>query len=75
MSPLGSLFARSGRRETEAHELPDRFREGGYAFAPAPVDGCLVVVFLESEADEDGCSISRKTGSSRVAARRREIYA
>jgi hypothetical protein len=50
------FFARSGRRKTEAHELPDRLGEGGHAFAFAPVDGCLVVVFLESEADEDASS-------------------
>jgi hypothetical protein len=53
---LGQFFARSRRRETEAHELPDRVGEGSHAFAFAPVDGCLVVVFLESEADEDASS-------------------
>ena len=56
MSSLGGLFDRSGPRETEAHELSDRLGEGGHAFAFAPVDGCLVVVFLESESDEDASS-------------------
>ena len=54
------FFARSGRRKTEAHELPDRLGEGGHAFAFAPVDGCLVVVFLESEADEDASPRPRR---------------
>jgi hypothetical protein len=55
-APERRLFARSGPRETEAHELSDRLGKGGHAFAFAPVDGCLIVVFLESKADEDASS-------------------